>query len=339
MRIKHILFLVFLCAVAFPLVPLFATDFSSSNFIVRDPVTSEGASFGTSSSFQLFGSFGQNAIGRSSTSSFSLQGGFLFFPAPVPPSPPPSPSAALSRGGGGIPTRTQVVLRGKAYPKSSVTVSIDGEIRGTLLADSATSFGGTFNIDPGFHGFGVYSTDSKGRRSLTYTFSLVVPAQVVSTISGIYIAPTIAVEKSEVRRGDTINIFGQTIPSGTVSLFINSEEEIEETIRAGSDGTYFLPFDSGRLAYGDHTVRGQTETDNIVSAGSQLVSFKVGTKNISRQLSGDMNLNGRVNVVDFSILLYWWNNTSSKALDSADTNKDGRVDLKDLSIMLYYWTG
>jgi hypothetical protein len=345
-RTRHILLLVFVGTIAFPLAPLFATDFSSLNFIVRDPVTNAGAGFGTSSSFQLFGSFGQTAIGKSSTSSFSVQSGFLYFPAPAPPPPPPpSPSPTPSSGGGGgggpaIPyAPTQVTISGRAYPKSSITVTIDSKIIGTLQADGTAFFSGTFDTSPGFHGFGVYATDSKGRRSLTYTFSLVVPAQGISTISGVYIAPTIEVEKSEVRRGDIVNIFGQTIPSSTVSLFINSEEEITETLTTGNDGVYLLPFDSGRLAYGEHTVKSQAENDNIMSAASQLVSFRVGTKNILRQLPGDLNLNGQVNIVDFSVLLFWWNNSSAKALNATDVNKDGRVGLADLSILLYYWTG
>lgn len=70
----------------------FATDFSSSNFTVKDPVVESGASFATSSSFQLWSSFGQVAIGTSSESTFGLRGGFLYFPGVSAPSPSPSPS-------------------------------------------------------------------------------------------------------------------------------------------------------------------------------------------------------------------------------------------------------
>lgn len=80
-----------------------ATDFSSSNFIVRDPVLSGGGGFATSSSFQLWSAFSQPAIGTSTATNFELQGGFFYFSSttaastapPPPPPPPPDP------GGGG----------------------------------------------------------------------------------------------------------------------------------------------------------------------------------------------------------------------------------------------
>jgi len=40
--------------------------------------------------------------------------------------------------------------------------------------------------------------------------------------------------------------------------------------------------------------------------------------------------------VDFSILLYNWGIPKNP---TADLNGDGRVNLTDFSIMLYYWTG
>ena len=49
----------------------------------------------------------------------------------------------------------------------------------------------------------------------------------------------------------------------------------------------------------------------------------------------DLNKDGKVNLVDFSILLYYWKTTHHEA----DINIDGIVDLADFSIMMYCWTG
>jgi hypothetical protein len=49
----------------------------------------------------------------------------------------------------------------------------------------------------------------------------------------------------------------------------------------------------------------------------------------------DLNKDSKVNLIDFSILLYWWGRSSS----CADQNSDNVVNLIDFSIMLYYWTG
>ena len=81
-----------------------ATDFTSSNFKVIDPVISLGGGRETSSSFQLERSVGQPAIGISNATNFLVKGGFLYFPAPVaapPPAPPPTPAPPPPPGGGG----------------------------------------------------------------------------------------------------------------------------------------------------------------------------------------------------------------------------------------------
>ncbi len=50
----------------------------------------------------------------------------------------------------------------------------------------------------------------------------------------------------------------------------------------------------------------------------------------------DLNGDVRVDLVDFSILLYNWGKPKNL---KADINNDGLVDLVDFSIMLYWWTG
>ncbi len=66
---------------------LFATDFSSTNFIIKDPVIEPGAGFSTSNNFQLWGSMGQAAIGTSTATSFGLKSGFMYFlSSPTAPS-------------------------------------------------------------------------------------------------------------------------------------------------------------------------------------------------------------------------------------------------------------
>lgn len=51
---------------------------------------------------------------------------------------------------------------------------------------------------------------------------------------------------------------------------------------------------------------------------------------------GDLNCDSRVDLVDFSILLYNWGVPKNPI---ADLNNDGQVDLVDFSILLYWWTG
>ncbi|RJP43597.1 hypothetical protein C4587_02870 [Candidatus Parcubacteria bacterium] len=91
----------------------FATDFSSTNFIVKDPVVKPGGGFSTSTSFQLHTSISQEAIGISSSTTFGLRAGFLFFPAPstsTTPTSTPSGGGSGSGGAGGGTGVSNVVL-------------------------------------------------------------------------------------------------------------------------------------------------------------------------------------------------------------------------------------
>lgn len=108
---------------------------------------------------------------------------------------------------------------------------------------------------------------------------------------------------------------------------------------SGSDGFYFLAFNTGILDFGDHTAKSQASFLDTFSIFSQSVKFKVGTRNLLKILPVDLNQSGTVNVVDFSILLFHWGKKTAASLETADINKDGRIDIKDLSIMLFYWTG
>jgi hypothetical protein len=50
---------------------------------------------------------------------------------------------------------------------------------------------------------------------------------------------------------------------------------------------------------------------------------------------GDLNGDGQVNMVDLSILLFWWEQHHT----CPDQNNDGIVDMVDVSILFYWWTG
>jgi len=53
--------------------------------------------------------------------------------------------------------------------------------------------------------------------------------------------------------------------------------------------------------------------------------------------TADFNQDGKVNSVDFSILLFFWKTRPPFANPRVDINKDGKVDSVDFSILLYQW--
>lgn len=89
MAAKFIFFSVFVTAgFLLPKISL-ATEFTSDNFKIIDPVIDFGGAVNSSSdNFKLTGAIGQVAIGTSSNDTFQLKSGWLFFSAAVPASAP-----------------------------------------------------------------------------------------------------------------------------------------------------------------------------------------------------------------------------------------------------------
>ena len=247
-------------------------------------------------------------------------------------------------GGGYVVPVTSVIFNGRAYPKRTVTLLKDAQIVATTITDANANFSVNISgLTGGNYIFSVYSEDNKGNRSSLLTFPISVTSGATTQISNIFIAPTIAIDKSEVKRGDNIAIFGQSASQADIVVSVNSEEEFFGKTISDKDGIYLYNFDSSFVEYGTHYTKSKASIGNqAVSNFSNVISFLVGTKNIAAELpkvvtKGDMNNDRRVNLVDFSVAAYWYKRPSPPA--TADLNNDGKVDLVDFSIMAFYWTG
>lgn len=263
-------------------------------------------------------------------------------------SAPPAPSGGGGGGGGGgsiiAPVVTSIIFDGRAYPKSAVTLLKDAQIAATTVAGANSNFQMTLSsLSAGNYIFSVYSEDSKGTRSSLLTFPVSVTAGATTKVSGIFIAPTIAVDKSEVKRGDNIAIFGQSVPNSEVTISVNSEEEFFNKIKTDASGAYLYNFDTSLLEMGQHFTKSKVALGGEISSFSKALGFAVGTKTVMAEEpkkaseKGDLNSDKKVNIVDFSIIAYWYNRPSTPS--SIDLNKDGKVNLVDFSILAYYWTG
>jgi len=250
-------------------------------------------------------------------------------------------------GGGIIQPITSVTFSGRAYPKSTVTLLKDAQIAATTIAGSDAKFQiNLTGVSAGNYIFSVYSEDSEGNRSSLLTFPVGVTYGAATNISGIFIAPTIAVDKSEVKRGDNIAIFGQSVPNSEVTISVNSDEEFFNKIKTDTSGAYLYNFDTSPLDMGQHFTKSKSAMNGEISSFSKMISFAVGTKNVAKAvqefLKGDLNGDGRVNLVDFSIAAYWYKRTISAEFavkEKERLNGDGKINLVDFSIMAFYWTG
>lgn len=269
---------------------------------------------------------------------------------PVAPVVPPSPGGGGGGGGGPVPSSiTSVTLSGRAYPLSKVTVLQDGQVVITTIAGPDANWSVTMtNLSGGSYNFAVYSEDSKGRRSNLFTFPLTLTTGSATTVSGIFITPNIDVDKSEVKRGENIAIFGQSIPSANIVISVNSVPEYFLQTKTDAQGAYLYTFDTSPLDYGSHDAKSKVAIAAEISQYSRLVGFTVTTtKSVVKTTPkcasrADLNGDCKVNLVDFSIAAYWYRRTLSPAfaiIEKDQLNGGGKINLTDFSIMAYYWTG
>jgi hypothetical protein len=243
--------------------------------------------------------------------------------------------------GANEPLTTKVVARGKSYPNADVHILVDGKVQGIVKANNLADFYfETTEVPVGVASFGFWSEDEDGLKSTLLSLTFRVVSGAVTTITGVYIAPTIDIDKKSVVRGESVKIYGTTVPDTEVYVHINSPKEFVEQTSAAQTGNWELNFNTDPLDEEFHTAKAlfhMASGANVIKSGfSKSISFHVGKVGGEAACpEGDLNKDGRVNLTDFSIMLYNWGTDNP----CADQNQNGVVDLIDFSIMMYYWTG
>ncbi len=255
--------------------------------------------------------------------------------SPVPVDGPQQPRPEL-------PVPTTVTFTGVSYPGGRVTVLRDGQAAGSTVAGPDARFQFSLvGLAGGSYIFSLYGEDTDGRRSSLLTFPLEVEEGTITTVGGIFIASTIDLDRDEVRRGETIKVFGQSAPNAAVTIAIHSEVELLATATSDFAGAYERSVDTAPLEVGDHSAKARAEAGEGSSPYGQSVGFRVGTRNVGRTNvcanRADFTGECRVNLVDFSILAYWYRRANPPA--PLDLKLDGRIDIVDFSILAYAWTG
>lgn len=228
----------------------------------------------------------------------------------------PTVTTTIGGGGGGGNQNnnvnlisTAVVLKGRAYPLSSVTLLKDSQVVGVTKAGQDANF--TFSLSglsTGDYMFSVYSQDKNQSRSNLLTFPIKITQGVTTEITGVFLSPTLSTDKQQVRKGDKIVLFGQAVPSSEIVITVRSEE-INLKTKADKSGVYLYSLDTSDMDIGSHLARSRATNDGFISPNSRGVGFVVGNKNIlnvvkQQILKGDLNKDGKVNLIDFSIAAY-----------------------------------
>lgn len=241
------------------------------------------------------------------------------------------------------PGPTKVIFKGLAYPDSRVRLERDGALVASVPADPTAHFEiEVSGLAAGTYTFSLSGTDAAGRVGKAMQFAVSITEGTTITMNGIFLGPTIILDKTTARLGDTVTVLGATVPESAVTILVSSEEERTFKTTADRRGGWVHQFIAEDLGIGTHSVRAKAVAPTQeISDFSAPVSFAITEgepKPCDGKLPGDLNCDGKVNLVDFSVLLFYWNK-KKPANDRADINHDGRVTIRDLSILLYWWTG
>jgi len=253
-------------------------------------------------------------------------------------------SGGGSSGGGGSDEElgdTIINIIGRAYPSRTINFLLDTERVGSVRTDSSGEFEFSTNASPGTATLGIWSTDENEVRSITLNNTFDVTQGAITNLNGVILPPTISLVSQNVNPGDIITVSGQSVPESTVELHIN-DSQIIETISSDANGDWVIDFDTGRIAVAEHILRARTIAGNppltTESSFSTSLQLFVGVDGQVTQPS-DLNRDGFINLIDFSILIFWWQTNGGSSDPPADINGNGSVSLEDFSILLFNWTG
>lgn len=253
-------------------------------------------------------------------------------------------SGGSSGGSGGSNTElgdTILNIVGKAYKSRTLNFLLDTESVGTVRTNSNGDFEFATDVSPGTITLGVWATDSAGNRSITLNNTFDVTQGAVTNLAGIILPPTIFVQNQSANPGDIVTLSGESVPNSAVELHVNDSEFVEVTTADG-DGRWEVNLDTGKLSISEHLLKARsivgTPPLTTESSFSTALQLFVGVDGRATTPS-DLNRDGFINLIDFSILIFWWQTNGGSSDPPADINGNGNVGLEDFSILLFNWTG
>lgn len=253
-----------------------------------------------------------------------------------------SGGGSASSGGSNVDLGdTQINVSGKTIPRATVNIILDAETVGSVRADSNGNFDFATDASPGTVSMGFWTEDENNVRSITYNTTFDVTQGAITNISGVLVPPTITVSDATVNPGDPVTFFGQAPPGTRIELHIGDSQQIL-TADVDSGGYWNVDLNTATYSSAEYSVRARY----ILGSGSLITQSSFSsTLQLFLGVDGapttpsDLNRDGFVNLIDFSILIFWWGTNGGNSDPPADINGNGRVSIEDFSILLFNWTG
>lgn len=254
-------------------------------------------------------------------------------------------SSGGNSGGGGGSSRdlgdTLVNVVGRGYPGRTINILLDTENVGTVQADGQGRFEFTTEAPPGTATLGIWANDSNGTRSITLNSTFDVTQGAITNVNGLILPPTLRLSTANPNPGDTVTVSGQAIPNARIEVQVGNGTRTL-TASSSGNGQWQVALPTSGLSAAEYAVRARSISGSAPlvtqSSWSSSVQLFLGVEGRATTPS-DLSRDGRINLTDFSILIFWWNTNGGDSNPPADINGNGRVGIEDFSILLFNWTG
>jgi hypothetical protein len=221
-----------------------------------------------------------------------------------------------------------------------------------VTALSSGNFDGTLTLPTGNYQFGLYADDSLGRTSALSVVRVELLSNSTTEVRGVFLSPTLVVDKVTVNTEDSVGISGYAYPNSTVTLlatidpaFISGVHTVQ--LPTSPSGLYTYRFFVKDFPEGAYITKARGTFGTLSSPLSNPDYFTIANKESAKKPKrlcriGDLNDDSHVDIVDFSIAVFWHKKALHEPFTSKEAeclNNDGKVDIYDFSLMAYYWTG
>lgn len=326
------------------LMPMLASAqvLNSTNFQIEGSALNSGGNASVSSSnFEIpSGSFGEVLVGESSSANFTAEGGtqeifgVLTAPTLTPTPTPDSTVAGVSTGGGGGLVGSSIgpaALLSPHINAYNVPLSIVPSQSGTLFQNFFDRHSAQIDVP---------SLNILSQTIFTITKRIVMPDAIQEII-----AVDVELISNDVFRVTATDENGNPVTSFSqpISIIITIPDMPDNLTDIG---LYFLDTDALLWRLIPDAV---FSTDSVTFFVNHLTDFAIFralgrpetlplTQAPSVCSGADFNTDGTVDLVDFGILIFFWNSTNP-INPCVDTNSDGLVELVDFGVLIFEWSG
>jgi len=147
---------------------------------------------------------------------------------------------------------TILQVSGKTSPAAFVTISKDGGVIGTAVADSSGVYSQTFTAqEPGLHELSIYAQTTSGQNTDTVSVNVNITEHATTSVS-IFLPSTLTIQDASLAYGEQLILNGETAPLSTVTVYIDNSTYATTTTDA--QGKWTISLATTSLSSGQHEV-------------------------------------------------------------------------------------